>query len=172
MGKQTAVAMTEEDERDFLEFLRCGREIRLLTLFAPTVQAIWADEFQPRVSGNWQYLIWNTQFPHTFRYGTLGEQAPEDRRGWTYLDGHSRAPLIEYSRHNFTDLEGRTYGRIYWSKLSGPSGRYSYDVDAFAKWYDEVARWIRKHGRQKVKGPYNPYFLPDAWAKYGASEAK
>ena len=167
MGKQTAVAMTDEDERNFLDFLREGQDIRLLTLFAPSPDAIWVDKFEPRENGNWMYLIWNTQFEHSFQYGKLGAQAPEAKRGWTYLDGHSRAPLIEYSRHNFDDLEGRTYGRIYWSKLRDTSGDYGYDVEAFAQWYDRVARWIRKNGRQKVRGAYYPYYLPDAWAKYG-----
>jgi hypothetical protein len=172
VGKQTAVAMTDEDERVFLDFLREGQEVRLLTLFAPTEEAIWVDEFQPREDGNWLYFIWNVQFGHTFQYGRLGEQAPEDRRGWTYLDGHSRAPLIEYSRHNFSDTQGSMYGRIYWSKLRDASEETGYDVEAFAGWYDRIARWIRKHGRQKEKGSYDPYFLPDAWEKYGVAETR
>ena len=169
MGKQTAVAMTDEDEAAFLAFMRRTDDVRILEMFAPRPEAFEAHAFAPREEGHGSYLLWNTRFPYTPRYGRVNADVTGPRQGWHYLANTSEAPLIEYSRHNFREEPGYMAGRIYWVKGRTRTGECAYDFEEFGRWYDSVVRWIRKQGRQRVAGAYNAYYLPDAWAKYGAA---
>ena len=161
MGMQTAVAMTEVDEAVFLAFLRDSAEIRLIRDFAPTCEDLWTDTMEPRGPGNWSYSLWNTRFAWEPEYGQVTASASGDRQGHCYVSRTSQAPIIDYSRHHFDNAQGTMYGRVYWAKCRVTDG---------GRWYDQCVRWIRKNGRQKEKGAYYPYYLPDAWAKYGAQE--
>lgn len=56
-----------------------------------------------------------------------------------YVSNSSAAPVLEYSRHT-----QHSPGRIYWAKhFSAPTG-LAYDAAAFERWYDSVARWVKK----------------------------
>ena len=171
MGKQTAVAMTDVDEVEFIAFLRSCGEMRILQVFAPTKEAFLVDHFDSREDGNWQYFIWNTQFEAELKFGEVSKEVTGPYKDYLYLAETSSAPFIEYDRHNFNDKEGRTYGCVYWAKCSNREGEFLYDIEAFGRWYDTVVRWIRKNGKQRTKGAYNVYYLPDARAKLaGESE--
>jgi len=166
MGRQIQVAMTEPDERVFLEFLRSTATIRIFESAAPTQGQMVVDGFGPREQGHWHYFIWNTAFAWSPEYGQVSSQATDSgRAGWSYLRNSSTAPVLEYGRHHFTSPRGAT-GRVYWAKYFASPGALPYDVDAFSGWFDEVARWIRKHGRREARGAHERYFLPDAWQTY------
>jgi hypothetical protein len=164
MGRQIAVAMTDVDELEFLGFLRASADVQLLEYFAPTKSKIFVDQFSPRTEGHWTYNIWNKAFDWKFEYGRVRDDIPENRRpGWFYITNIDSAPVIQYSRHNFDDATGLTYGRVYWSKsVSIKPGDIHYDIQGFATWYDQIVSWIKKNGKQKVKGAYESYFLPKA----------
>lgn len=165
MGRQIQVAMTDADEREFLGFLRSTATIQIFEQAAPTADQMMVDAFAPSEGGHWQYFIWNTAFAWAPEYGQVSPQAIDSgRAGWAYLRNSSTAPLLEYDRHNFTDLQGVT-GRIYWAK-NFASLELPYDGAAFSKWFDQVVRWVRKQGRQEDKGAHERYFLPDAWRTY------
>jgi len=168
MGRQTAVAMTDEDERAFLAFLRETGDIQLLESFAPTPEDLRVDAFVAREEpGHWQYHLWNPAFPCEFEYGQVTADPTGSHQGWHYIARPSYLPLIEYGRHNFQTVSGGGCGRVYWAKCRTPGGDFGYDFEAFKEWYGQVVRWIRKNGRQFEKGAYYPYFLPDAWARFG-----
>ena len=164
MGRQTAVAMTDLDEVEFLTFLRGTADIQLVESFAPTKEELFVDAFSPRRRGHWTYDIWNRAFDWKIEYKRVRDCVPKSQNpGWYYVSNTHNAPLIEYSRHNFNDASGLTYGRVYWSKFfAAEPNDIHYDVNAFSVWYDRIVRWIRKNGKQKERGAYNPYFLPDA----------
>jgi len=167
MGKQTAVAMTEIDEVVFLEFLRSVSEIKILQGSASTQKEIWIDHFSPRGKGCRQFYIWNTSFPWQPRFCHATQERSGKREEWYYVANTAEGPLIEYDRHDFADRTGQGDGRIYWAKIFAAPNGLPYDVEAFNEWFMRVVRWIRKNGKQRAKGTLNPYFLPDAWTKYG-----
>jgi hypothetical protein len=149
MGRQIAVALSEEAEDAFLKFLRQTAEIQLILPFAETKDALFVDQVEPRGSHHWSHYIWNKTFPWQPEFAQTRSDLPPDRRGRYYVSNKSAAPILEYSRHNFDVPASR--GRIYWSKyFSAPDGP-AYDVDSFERWYESVVRWLRKH--QRVKGP-------------------
>jgi len=161
MGRQTLVAMTDNDEEVFISFLRSTADIQLLEYFAPTRESIWVDSFSSRERGHWTYNIWNRAFDWTAEYGQVRDDLPSTQNpGWFFVSNISDAPVIEYSRHDFHDDTDLTYGRVYWAKSFATPPEY--DLQAFSNWYDEVVRWIRKNGTQIDRGAYNTYYLPDA----------
>lgn len=166
MGKQTAVAMTDQDEESFVEFLKETVDIQLLESSAPTRQDIWVKEFSLREDGHWQYYIWNKSFPWQVDYGQVTRDDSGQRQGWYYVQDSFAAPLIEYDRYNFLS-DSSSYGRIYWAKYFAAPHGVAYNVNAFEKWYQRVARWIRRRGKQLEKSACNTYFLPDALKMYG-----
>ena len=164
MGKQTAVALTASDEKQFLDFLQSIAEIKLLLSSGPTIESLWVDSFEAK-NGYAKFYIWNTAFPWKPKYGTVTADPSGARNGYRYIEDSETAPVIEYSRHNFHDP--RAYGRVYWSKSFAAPDGLDYDVLLFDKWYSAVVRWLRRNGRQATKGSTNAYYLPDAWVRYG-----
>lgn len=166
MGRQTQVAMTDADEREFLAFLRGMAQIQLFESSAPSPELMAVADLAPREQGHWQYFIWNRTFAWEPEYGRVAENAfVPDRVGWAFLSNASIAPLLEYDRHDSTGPRGVT-GRVYWGRQPSSLGSLSYDVRAFARWFDQVVRWIRKHGHQTRRAAHEIYFMLDAKARY------
>lgn len=162
MGRQTSVAMTDKDEEAFITFLRSSADIQFLEDFAPTIESIWVDSFSPREQGHWTYYIWNTVFGWIPEFEQVRKGSSKGS-GDFYVSNISGAPIIEYTRHDFQDRTGLTYGRLYWAKFFAVSAEsLKYDVHEFSRWYDQVIRWIRKNGKQIDRGANNTYYLPDA----------
>jgi hypothetical protein len=168
MGRQVQVALSDDDETDFLTFLRESADIQLLRSSAPTPDQIFVDKFAAREEGHWQYFVWNKGFPWKPEFRTVAADAPViERRGWAYVSNSGIAPVLEYDRHNFS-ARGVT-GRIYWAKYFSASNGLAYDVHAFERWYMSIARWLRKRGRRRADDPQGLLYLPQAWARYGTT---
>ena len=129
--------LTDEHEQALLEFVRRSSDVTLIRASAPTPEELFPQHFLPRGDWQWIYYLWNRSF----------SWAPEvvQRRDHVAIGNTNAAPLIEYTRHNFSSSE--PIGRIYWAKnFSAPEG-LAYDSASFSKWFDTVARWVRRHGR-------------------------
>lgn len=164
MGRQTAVALSEDDERSFLTFLRRDADIRLFRRSAPSPELLLVENFPPRASGESVFTIWNTGFP--WKPGYAQWQEAPFRKPDFYLKNTAGAALLEYSRHALDNPSPHVFGRIYWNTdfaiYSGPN----YDKQAFGRWYTRVVRWLRLNGnRVQITKSWYQYWLPDAWAK-------
>ena len=155
MGRQIAIVATEDDERDFLAFVRSTAEVAIFESAASSVEALWVDGFAEEKPRHMQYRIWNKAFPWRPEYGQVREGPT---KGWYYVSNSHDAPVIEFDRSGLA----RRCGRIYWAKdFSAPLG-LAYDVEQFTKWFDSIVRWVRKVGVQRAKGRFEPYYLPYA----------
>jgi hypothetical protein len=168
MGRQTAVALSEQDESAFLSFLRTDAVVRIYRWAALTPDLLTVPTFPPRGPGEWSYRLWNTAFPWEPEYGQWQHDVVQDPELALkfYLKNVTGAPLLEYSRHSFDNPKPLVHGRIYWNTdfaiYSGPP----YDRSAFGRWYDHVARWLRKNGnRVEITKNWSQYWLPGAWTK-------
>lgn len=165
MGRQIAVAMTEEDEKSFLIFLQGMSNIQIFLEKAPSPESFALDTFSPRSSGIRRFIIWNKDFAWTPQFGPLS-----DNSGF-YLKNHTPGPLIEYDRDPLSTsfFSNHGCGRIYWPKVPAPTNQslYSYDVESFSKWYEKIERWVKKHGKLRPKKRFPRYFLADAFLRYG-----
>jgi hypothetical protein len=166
MGKQVQVAMLREDEADFLVYLRTTATVRLFRSSAPTPTGLEVDSFDTGLASDRQFFVWNTSFAWQPEVKCVSAAAPVvERRGWAYLSNTSIAPAIEYDRHS-SEHGGE---RIYWAKRFAAPRGLAYDVEAFERWYDTVARWIRKRGHRLESESHGPLYLPAAYAARNAA---
>jgi len=118
------------------------------------------ESFSIALDGHWEYGIWNKALAWEPEYAQVTRAKPATRNGVWYVTNRFTGPVIEFRR---SDVPASRYGRIYWAKdFAAPNG-LEYDVTAFAKWYDSVAKWVRRHGKRKPGDRLSPYFLPEAW---------
>jgi hypothetical protein len=156
MGRQTAVALSEEDEEVFLAFLRAESDVRIYRRSAPSAELLVVPEFPPRGSGEMSYRLWNAAFPWKPEYGRWQTD--------TVLVNTAGAPLLEYSRHAFDNPNPLVHGRIYWNTDFAIYHGLEYDREAFGRWYDQLIRWLRRNGtRVEIAKNWHQYWLPGAW---------
>ncbi len=153
MGRQVRFCMTFDDERRFIEFARSDRNVRMFKPDQNTLDIEFLEELPPSedISAG-QVLLWdkeNSPFP-TLRYVSKG--------GFYYVET-GQSEVIEFSRCGIDKKERWIPGRI-WAEFSMLDGdRLVKKSQAFEKWFDRLARWIRKHG---VRDERLEYVLPGA----------
>lgn len=169
-GKQIAVAMTVQDERKFLAFLRTTADVQILALNSPQADRVWLDAFPPRRSRDTLstgFLLWSRAFEWT-------PEVKVDGHGVAgVVNGHP-APVIEYLRHPFF-VPAPNVGRLFWSRGMTADGpyqakdglRFSYDPEAFDVWWQQVIQWVRAHSHHRTDGRGHIHYLPWAWWRYG-----
>jgi hypothetical protein len=134
MGRQVEASLSEDEERALLLYMRAGTNVQIIRTFAPTQAGLLVDSFEPRGEGNWSYYLWNRSFDWQPQFSVTRTDPPA-----SYVSNATVAPLLEYSRHT-----QHGPGRIYWAKnFSAPEG-LTYDSSAFERWYNSVARWVKR----------------------------
>ena len=156
-GRQIPVAMSQGDERRFLEFIRSTTEVQILVTHAKTPEALFLHDF-PNDPDRTQFFLWNRAFPWTPDIGQTTLNTP-------YLRNLDTAPVIEYvrSRHG-------QFGRIFWSKGLDPAGQFtfkgyypfSYDAETFERWYEHVISWVKDNIRAKGPPNHRRYYMRGA----------
>jgi hypothetical protein len=166
MGRQLQLATTQSDEVELLRFIRSRAPIRVFQSFAPSIDKLWVDDWETREIPTASFGIW----PQIFDWSpvfekTGGPGCPPERTGQFYIADSHYAPVFEFSR---SFLDEQRFGRIYWSRDFAAPRELTYDAEAFARFTESVWRWIRKVGRRLPGATtYSPYFLPEAWSRYG-----
>lgn len=157
MGKQLAFVMGEKDEQAFIDFLKGSAEVVLIESFSKDKNLLFTDNIARELKGHFSYKVWNKKFKWVPAYSTT-------IHGDYYVSNTNSAPLVEFTRSRKYDTK-KAYGRIYWSKYF-LSNELEYNVDEFNKWYEQIARWIKKSAAGKIKDGLVTYFLPEAWETY------
>ncbi len=172
MGRQLQLATTDADVVELLRFIRSLSPIRIFQSFACSAAGLWIDDWEtreipkPKFYLGSGFYIWPQSFPWSPEYAqTGGPNCRPEHAGQFYIANKDAAPIFHFTR---SFLDEHSYGRIYWARdFSAPDG-LDYNVEAFARLTDSVWRWIRKvsHRTPDAK-THSPYFLPDAWSRYG-----
>ncbi len=153
MGRQLGFCMTFEDERRFIEFARSDRNVRMFTRRQNTLNIEFLEELPlPEDVTAGQLFLWdedNSPFP-TWCYVPKG--------GFYFVDT-GQSEVIEFDRCAI-DEKGRWIPGRIWAEFSMLDGdRLVKKGQVFEKWFDRLARWIRKHG---VRDEGLEYVLPGA----------
>ena len=143
MGKQIRFFMTAEDEREFAQFVRedsdamfIARQTRTSNIleFSYPEEADHSEHVQHRTA----LCIWNKRICGKV---TMVQYSPE-----SFLVRGINEELIEFSRcflHGRTMVAGRLYADMY--SLDESAQQLIRKGIEFERWYNKLARWIRRH---------------------------
>jgi len=133
MGRQIAVKLSREKEKEFSEFLKEKNCV---------IIANWSEKKRINVlkdiPQDGPYLrvlhIWNRDFSFNPSFVKIKKEYKRSKYNYGFMSFGK--PLIEYSR--------KPIYRIYWEKYF-TTNNPNYNVEEFEKWYNEVVKWIKKH---------------------------
>jgi len=144
VGRQIHFWMLAGDEKRFVDFVLADPAVVMIhdhELAEPCLEALLVSELpQPPVKWWWNIYFW----PQAFLFEPTWVRIREgDARGKYCLDTGGGLPLVEFTR-SIPREEGELKGGRLWAK---------YGSDVFMKWYDRLARWIRRH-YHRVEAPH------------------
>lgn len=151
--------MTTDDEREFLSFVQFETDTSVFMTRQSSEVIEFLQDLPTSESPGWFNLcLWNKGISPPPRIEPVG------RRSF-YSVNKASSEVIEFYRSHF-NAEGRlTRGRI-WAQMS--HFRVAEGVtqtvrksEAFVKWYDRLAGWIKRHATRSAIGYY---VLPGAAA--------
>ncbi len=148
MGKQINFYMTNSDEEEFLNFVRSDRSVGVFMVTMPTDSIPLLTELPQSEIPFWLSIcLWdrdNSPQPN-LRYVTEQKY---------YVVNKSTSEVIEFLRSNIKKRSisrGRIWAEMAMWESDGTLVRKS---ETFEKWYDRLARWIRRHSVRYDKGVY------------------
>ena len=155
MGRQVTFYMTRADEKAFLDHLRGDRNVGILPSAMPSRVPRILDELPAR-DDPFSFLVWlwdmDNSPPPQMCY------VPE--QGYFVVDMF-RSEVIEFTRSR-TDQGRLVRGRI-WAELVGwdpdSGGKPFRKGKSFQRWFERLARWIRRHS---IRDQVGDYLLPGA----------
>ncbi|MDX9702392.1 MAG: hypothetical protein RBU23_05025 [Candidatus Auribacterota bacterium] len=153
MGKQTRFYMTEKDESDLLSFARSDRKMAILPYRHFTKEIEIVDTFpDPNIPFGKSTWLWDMDHSPKPILSFVNKQ--------NYYSVDSLfSEVIEFDRSFFDGTRLRS-GRIYiQTGYWDDSGEYVTKSDEFIKWFERLARWIRKNGKRHNNWGY---MLPGA----------
>ena len=159
MGKQVNFYMTAEDEREFVEFVRTGEKVALFKSVQASPEILELDKMPPAGEPFWFSLcLWNTDHkpPPTLTY--IKEQG-------YYCVEEMESEVIQFHRCGVDQgrlVRGRIWAEMSYWRLGDVSPIVIRKSEAFVKWFDRLAKWIK---RRSIRDQSGDYLLPNA-AKY------
>lgn len=171
MGKQVNFYMLEEDEKEFVEFvLGDGKTVILghgsLQEVPPILGRLPIEDPSPPLFRNYVYF-WKPGYPLFMRYIVM-KAGPLQGQG-VYLVDDLTSSVIEFSRSFFSPIRENslTRGRIWAEMRYWEGNNLIYKGEEFERWYDSIARWLRKRYQKIGSKPYF-YIGPHAYRWYQA----
>ena len=160
MGRQIRFYALPRDEQALLEFVHRDPDVVILGVpflereprIIDTLPSIESVEL-----GWTEVLLWNTRFPFAGDYVQI-------RNTNLWQPNKSDAPVIEFSRSCIRDEERLLRGRLWAEMYRLENEKMVHKGKEFEKWYDRLARWIRRH-YARLKD-IDAYIGPDALEWY------
>ena len=150
MGRQVNFYMTEKDEEEFVAFVRTTGDVCVLPNRYPTETLHCLEKLPEPGSPFWAHLwLWNRDVSPEPRLEYV-----EKQKHW-YVD-HFVSEVIEFSRcyrHQRRLGRGRIYAKMTGWDSNEPDKMFR-KSEAFEKWYEKLARWIRRKGERDKNGVY------------------
>lgn len=156
MGRQVNFYMTEADEQEFIAYIRSSGNIAIFESKQASTEIVELQELPPVGKPGWFALIlWNKDCSPKPTLKSIEKQNYYGTEGY-------ESEIIEFSRSGI--IEGQlTRGRIWaqfrhWRLHDIPPSLANKSVE-FEKWYERLARWVKKHS---VRNSSGEYVFPDA----------
>jgi hypothetical protein len=142
MGRQVNFYMTEEDEKEFIDFAKGTGDVKIWPYHMTS-----PDESLRTLPEQESRKIWSEVFLSNDEiYGRMHTRFYENPN--VHIVNPSDSPVIQFSR-SFMSESGLKRG-IIWAEFTW----LDRDVDeivpkdpAFVKWYEKIARWLKRRYR-------------------------
>jgi hypothetical protein len=148
MGKQVNFYMTDFDEDNFVQFVRADRNVGIFMYAMPNQDIPLLTELPKKGIPFW-FALWLWDRDHSpapkVRY------VPEQK--YFVVEGIV-SEVIEFSRSHF-DEDRLVRGRI-WAETAvwQSDGSRAHKNEAFRRWFDRLANWIKRHSVRNKRGEY------------------
>jgi hypothetical protein len=164
------------DEQNFLQFVGQDLSSVLIADLAPgpKPRLIKTPLGSAKKHDELRYiLIWNRSFPiqrddiHKLAMQKYSKKLKDyiNTGEVRYFFGDSNAPVIDFSR-SFVSKDGKLkQGRIWAAMYRSENGALIRKSADFEAWYDQIARWIRRHGK-RIRG-VDGYIFQEALEWHG-----
>lgn len=167
MGRQVYFYMTEEDEDDFLEYVRTTGDVVIIPQTQGTISLTGIENFRTLAKSKFGEgaHLWNKAIspPPVFKHYESG--------GYYCVD-FLESEVINVTRSKSVNGALRP-GRLHIeAKISGNNvGSHAREKGAeFLHWYSVLAKWIRKHYEKQEDGTYvgrNAFVASETGLKLG-----
>ena len=150
MGTQINFYMTENDEREFMEFLRRDHEVGVLQDRTATPEPAILAEL-PDLRSPWGFSVWLWH---------AGISSPPKLRFVAAQNHYCLDPMpnevVEFSRSRMDEgrlVRGRLWTEFVGWDRRGPSVTFR-KSDAFKKWFNRLSGWIKRRATVDSAGDY------------------
>lgn len=154
MGRQIGLYMTEEDEKEFVEFVMSTGRIEIIPEDMNSRDERW-ETLPPWIEDtrHSDVLLHNTEIQGELFYLYSQEKN-------TFSISTSESPVIEFTRSK-QRANALMSGRLYatFEAFGTDEDAYVPKDPAFDKWYEKIVRWIR---RRYQRLEWNSYAGPKA----------
>lgn len=151
MGRQISFWMLEQDEQEFIHFVLSEPNVVMLSDLSPGPYPNIITELpRPPERRWWAVHFWNQKFAFRPARWVRVREGPD---AGMYAFVGEKLPVIEFLRSILHDSGELKQGRI-WTGCRD---------DAFLKWYERIARWIRRRFTRVQEW--------EAWAAYAGPQA-
>jgi hypothetical protein len=148
MGKQVNFYMTAADEQEFVEFVRLSAGAILFMEVQPSETISPVANLPTAETPGWGGIcLWNREYSIPPKLTYISQQRH-------YVVDKFESEVIEFHRSHLD--EGRLVRGRIWAEMSGwkrddPATVFR-KSDAFQRWYDRLANWIRRHSTRDARG--------------------
>jgi hypothetical protein len=154
MGRQTNFYMVHQDEMDFVSHIQKVADVLLLSYVIRDPEKLNSNRIDvSSMLNESHYWLWNRDISPTpvLRY-------VERQKYWVINDTNSE--VVQFSKCHIERGIMRK-GRI-WADFTGAiseMGEDRWKSEKFSKWYESLAKWIKKNGKRMPSGVY---LMPNA----------
>lgn len=156
MGKQVNFYMTDDDEREFVEFARSSTDV-VIFMDVQTSEdiAILGNLPTPETPGWFGLCLWNKECSPPPKLKYIKEQC-------YYSVDKLESEVVEFHRSHMNEgrlVRGRIFAEMSYWRLSDKPPTVVKKSEAFVKWYDRLANWIKRRSTRNAVGDF---MLPGA----------
>ena len=145
MGRQVRFIMDEEDERTFLDFVKTTGDVIVLPSSSPQAEYSALTELPGFSSEQFDFFLW--LFNRSVSSRLVTEYVPQ--QGYFVID-RQESSVVEFSR-TIIDQGVIRSGRLWAEfKYLDSEGNWAFTEPEFKKWYEVLAKWIRKHYTREI----------------------
>ena len=154
MGRQVEFYMWGQDEREFIDFVKSTGEVIILPYTSPKADMPALAELPPASD---EFMLWLFNRNVSSRLLTRFVQ----QQDYNVVD-RDLSSVVEFSRTVLSEgvlVPGRLWAIFNYVT---PDMQWAYKEPEFKKWYERLARWIRKNYSRDPDLGHGFYFGPEA----------